>query len=456
MISKEPDKYESAYPFRGVVELGSQKFGFVLDAKPGSSTAAEEKDRPNTPAVPAPQRYQRLFLDANHNADLTDDPVIEAPERGGSSPIVSNFRYASYQFPQIDLTIDAEGTPMNYSFTLQVSSMSQPDYQYAYVSLSSAAYRHGEITLDGKTKRVLLVDYNSNGRFNDQPSGSDVQYADGSLYLTPGDMLYLDLKSEQQAAGFARYGYDLTSNDEQYPVSKYLFVDGRLYDLKISAAGDALTLEPSAVPVGFVTNPNSGFRAVVFGEGGVMKITGGDAQQSPLPAGQWRLASYTISQTVTPAKPETAGDEKPSLMERITGALTGRAAGPVSNYSLVSARGKAEASTLRGPRGRDDRPAERPSVQARGHGDACGQCGDGLPGNAARRRCRRNLQQLDRQRQTAAGSEVQDQQARRHRSRQRHVRVWLRLHLPVLVASTQGASRPVPREGRDGSRSVQD
>ena len=156
VISKEPDKYESAYPFRGVVELGSQKFGFVLDAKPGSSTAAEEKDRPNTPAVPAPQRYQRLFLDANHNADLTDDPVIEAPERGGSSPIVSNFRYASYQFPQIDLTIDAEGTPMNYSFTLQVQSMSQPDYQYAYVSLSSAAYRRGEITLDGKNEACTV------------------------------------------------------------------------------------------------------------------------------------------------------------------------------------------------------------------------------------------------------------------------------------------------------------
>ena len=129
-------------------------------------------------------------------------------------------------------------------------------------------------------------------------------------------------------------------------MSKHLFVDGRLYDLKISAAGDTLTLEPSAVPVGFVTNPNAGFRAVVYGERGVMKIAGGDAQQSPLPAGQWRLASYSIRQTVAPAKPETAGDEKPSLMERITGALAGRVAEPVSNYSLVSAGGKVETPAI--------------------------------------------------------------------------------------------------------------
>ena len=203
VISKEPDKYESAHPFRGVLELGGQKVGFVLDAKPVAGTAAEKKDQPNTPALPAAPRYQRLFLDANHNGDVMDDPVIEAPDRVDSPPIFANFRSASYQFPQIDLAIDVEGTTMNYSFTLDVSSMAQPEYQYAYVSLSSAVYRHGEITLDGKTKRVLLVDNNSNGRFNDQPSGTDVQYADGSLYLAPGDMLYLDLKTEQRAAGFS-------------------------------------------------------------------------------------------------------------------------------------------------------------------------------------------------------------------------------------------------------------
>ena len=113
---------------------------------------------------------------------------------------------------------------MNYSFTLQVSSMSQPDYQYAYVSLSSAAYRHGEITLDGKTKRVLLVDYNSNGRFNDQPSGSD-QYAEARCTWLPATCCTW-LEKRAVSSRSIRYGYDLTSNDEQHPVSKYLFLDG--------------------------------------------------------------------------------------------------------------------------------------------------------------------------------------------------------------------------------------
>ena len=191
-----------------------------------------------------------------------------------------------------------------------------------------------------------MVDYNSNGRFNDQPDVADVQYADGRCIWLRVICCISTPTSSSAATGF-QYGYDLASNDEQHPISKSIFLDGRLYDLKISAAGDSLTLEPSAVPVGFVANPNSGFRAVVFGEGGVMKISGGDTQRSPLPAGQWRLASYTISQTIPPAKSETTSDAKPTLMERITGALTGRAAAaPDSNYSLVSARGKADASAF--------------------------------------------------------------------------------------------------------------
>ncbi len=34
--------------------------------------------------------------------------------------------------------------------------------------MKSAAYREGEIVVDGETHNLILVDYNNNGRFDDQ------------------------------------------------------------------------------------------------------------------------------------------------------------------------------------------------------------------------------------------------------------------------------------------------
>ena len=52
-------------------------------------------------------------------------------------------------------------------------------------------------------------------------------------------------------------------------MSKLVNIDGRFYDLHISPAGDKLTLTPSSLPLGNVTNPNDGFHATVYSEKGV-------------------------------------------------------------------------------------------------------------------------------------------------------------------------------------------
>ena len=49
-------------------------------------------------------------------------------------------------------------------------------------------------------------------------------------------------------------------------MSKLVGIDGRFYDLKITPAGDKLTLTPSTAPLGSVTNPNDGFRAVIYSD----------------------------------------------------------------------------------------------------------------------------------------------------------------------------------------------
>ena len=67
-------------------------------------------------------------------------------------------------------------------------------------------------------------------------------------------------------------------------------IDGRWYDLKISPAGDKLTLTPSTVPLGSVTNRNEAFRALIYGDGkGFLKIRGNKGAPIPVPEGQWKL-----------------------------------------------------------------------------------------------------------------------------------------------------------------------
>ena len=65
------------------------------------------------------QQYDRLYFDLNRNGDLTDDKPIEARPRG-------LFSGGSAEFPRVDLTLDVEGTKLDYSFFVTAYS---PRYQ---------------------------------------------------------------------------------------------------------------------------------------------------------------------------------------------------------------------------------------------------------------------------------------------------------------------------------------
>jgi len=362
VIKKEPE-HASATPFRGVAQLGSYHYGFVLDAAPpkekeatkdeaagkaekeegqGSlfsmlsqaltGRAAKEAEKPAADAV----AYARLFFDLNHNGDLTDDKVVEAEAARvyGSS--------SRSTFPVTAVTIDVDGKKVDYAFTFSVYSAASRSLSYASASLNAAAYREGEITLDGKKRRVVLVDFNSNGRFDDAAGiRDDIRTSDGSIYPRMGDMLYID---PQPAQGY-RNPYDSTSSKDQYQVGKLVNYGGRFFDLEIDPSGDRLTLEPSAVPVGYVTNPNKGYRAVVYGDQGLLDIADDESGKAALPEGRWKLLSYTISrQEAEPEKADEAGgddQQKSSLLETLASVFAS-ARPTVSRLSTVSARAKAD------------------------------------------------------------------------------------------------------------------
>jgi len=378
IVKKEP-KYQSAFPFRGVAKLGSQEFAFALDAvsptpaakakaeapskkPPADSAVGKLADRllkaiaPAAPPTIAAITYNRLYFDFNHNGDLTDDKVVEAEVQRMPIAVLSGGEsYARVEFPQLEVTIDVEGLKLKYAFALQGYAMVSSQFSYAGISLSAATYREGDITLAGKKHHVVLLDFNSNGRFDDQIEiQKNIHTPDGRVYPRQGDMLLID-------ANLKNPGYDMpyeaTTSECRHQVSKLIAIDGRFYDLKISPAGDKLTLTPAALPLGKLTNPNDGLRAVIYGELGFLKIRGGKGKPIPVPAGRWNLLSYTIDRTgfeESDPKAKQTQQAKESWLGALAekmGSLLGDTimpmrVGPGCGYTMVTAQATAKCKEI--------------------------------------------------------------------------------------------------------------
>ncbi|MBN1908726.1 MAG: hypothetical protein JW818_03220 [Pirellulales bacterium] len=345
VITKELDKYQSEKPLRGVVKLGTEYYGFVLDTEPPKpkpekkeAEAKDEKkeekkaekksgsvakrsiassgrrvvlmdgglvflngDEGEQTEVPP---YTRLYLDLNHNGDLTDDKVIEADTSADSRRRVYR-SYAYYTFPVMTVPIEVDGAKADYMFRMSVSVNARGEQIYANGSVQAAGYREGQITLDGQEYRVVAIDFNGNGRFDDTTSmrtaGSPTR-----RYIRPdlGDLLFLVKPDSRVSYGSV---YSPSTQQTEHLVGKHLNVKGRLYEMKLSPVGDELTLVPVEGARGFVTNPNEGYQAVVYNdEMGPLKISGDASGKAELPPGDWKLYSYTIDRTTPPKAEEKA------------------------------------------------------------------------------------------------------------------------------------------------------
>ena len=219
-----------------------------------------------------------------------------------------------FQFPRVDLAIEEDGGKFDYSFFLEGQQLSAGrDVSYVIMSINPGAYREGHITLEGKKRHVLLVDFNSNGRFNDEtriPEG--VRGSNGPVPLMQGDMLLIDPRSD---GGNPLYEYSVGGNDSMHYVSKLANIDGRFYDVKISPAGDKLTLTASTIPLGSLKNPNAKYRATIYGDLGFVDIRSQQGEAVAVPVGQWKLLSYTIDATEV-KKAKKANEKKPAADKR--------------------------------------------------------------------------------------------------------------------------------------------
>jgi hypothetical protein len=274
-VRKEPS-YAAPAPFRGVAGLGGYEYAFALDSD-GKQAAA----------------YNKLYFDANHNGDLTDDKPIAAAET--NAPPGGGMMQS--QFPRVDVSLGDSSSP-DYSFLLGTLCRSALGEAYASVSIYSAAIREGYITQGRRKTHLVLVDHNSNGRFNDPIS---LRSNMGRLRPESGDLLLINPDTRDTLAG------DATAGRDRCFVSKTVCIGKDFYQLEVSPSGDTLKLTPTELALGYVNNPSPAYRAMVYSDTyGAMMIGGMKDQKIPLPEGEWRVASYTIDATGFAGRARTA------------------------------------------------------------------------------------------------------------------------------------------------------
>ncbi|MHC4399276.1 MAG: hypothetical protein ACYTG0_06330, partial [Planctomycetota bacterium] len=83
--------------------------------------------------------------------------------------------------------------------------------------------------------------------------------------------------------------------------------------------------------IGHVTIPCDGFRAKVYGDLGILNVTGDKSKPIALPAGDWKLMSYTIDLTGYQEKAseeEGEDSEETSILSALADALAGEGGSP--------------------------------------------------------------------------------------------------------------------------------
>ncbi len=276
-------QYRSANEARQMIADIGYQFGQPASAKPeGIKLPAFQSDQPlfldwKTPMVPSGKiwmafdknnpkgEYDRLYLDANANGDLTDDPVYQ-PYRQADKMV---------WFGPVKAVFAGANGPISYHLSMELRVLSGQ----AYCLLSPACWYEGEITVGSVKKRCVLIDHNVNGTFNDKSPNyyqSDrirISEPSGSRPQTPS------------ALGAFEGG----------AVGNYSEVDNKLYKIEIARDGACLTLTSAPdVPYGSIRLADNITTVVVSGVNGSF-IRQPEKGLIKLPVGEYSVDSWVIA-----------------------------------------------------------------------------------------------------------------------------------------------------------------
>lgn len=100
-------------------------------------------------------QYDRLYIDANADGDLSDEQAQEPHRRESGRSF----------FGPLKIVFDTEDGPVTYHLNAELRF--RPD-QAPFCLLTPACWYEGPITVGGEKLHCVLIDYNVNGAFNDK------------------------------------------------------------------------------------------------------------------------------------------------------------------------------------------------------------------------------------------------------------------------------------------------
>jgi hypothetical protein len=232
--------------------------------------------------------FNVLYFDANGNHDLTDDKALEIPEQG-EGMVHSSDTYA--QFPIADTTVKIDGKEVPYAFRLfaylERTMEMRPDGSEVVkegrlqLMVTSECWYRGEFKVAGEPYRFLLVDGNTNARFDDVASlPKEGPRSRLDRVYPAGDGLWITAKEKLQWDDSEFFGDLLLLGQNLFRVR----VDIPAKKLELKRIQEGLVEVKLSMPVE---------RLALFAEDGkgfVVLYHPGDKVR--IPPGRYRLASY--------------------------------------------------------------------------------------------------------------------------------------------------------------------
>ena len=150
-----------------------------------------------------------------------------------------------------------------------------------------AAYRQGEILLQGRKHQIILIDWHTNGRFDVPVSfASDGKGFEEFLGQYGTEFLF-------DPETYKHLGYPCISEHRQF-LGKMNALGGRFYHITVTPGGDELTCTPVVVPMGKITVPQPPCNVWLINDQGFIALDLRNDTPVDVPVGKWRLLYYTL------------------------------------------------------------------------------------------------------------------------------------------------------------------
>ncbi len=199
-------------------------------------------------------KWDRLFIDSNGNGHLDDEDAITAYRTD---------QYSTY-FGPVKVVFEGEDGPISYHLNFRFYDYNEQNRRlYIY----SGGWYEGEVTVAGQKKYCVLIDYNTNGTFNDK-----------SLQAGDSDRIRIGKKG---------------SEDTRF-LGNYIEVDDVLYQTEIARDGAFIKLARAEdVKFGNIKLPETITKFAAGGENGLFtrEMKNGVAR---LPVGKYHIEHWEI------------------------------------------------------------------------------------------------------------------------------------------------------------------